>query len=318
LNYPKTSGFTIANQEGYLSRLKSNMSKYYQLYLLIIPVLLYYIIFHYGPMYGAQIAFKRFTPAEGILGSSWVGFENFIKYYNSYYFWRLIKNTVLLNLTDLVFGFPAPIILALLINEVRSNKYKRTVQTITYIPHFVSLVVICGLLKDMLNTNGLINYMVNIIFGREPVPYLLNPQYFRTIYVASGIWQQVGWGSIIYLAAITGIDQELYEAATVDGAGRFRKILNITIPCIAPTIIIMFIMRLGQMMNVGVEKVLLLYNPATYETSDVISTFVYRKGLLEMDYSYSAAVGLLNSVINFLLVVAANSISKRVSETSLW
>ncbi|MDR1061844.1 MAG: ABC transporter permease subunit [Clostridiales bacterium] len=303
---------------GYLGRLGKNMRAYYQLYLLIIPVVAYYLVFHYWPMYGAQIAFKDFSPGEGIWGSPWAGLKHFRTYFGSYYFWRLIRNTLLLNVYNLLYGFPAPIILALLINEVRSRGYKRAVQTITYIPHFISLIVICGLLKDMLNANGLINYLLNAAFGREGVAYLLDPRYFRTIYVASGIWQQIGWGSIIYLAAITSIDQELYEAASIDGARRLRKLIHITIPSILPTIIIMLIMRMGQMMNVGAEKVMLLYNSATYETADVISTFVYRKGLLEMDYSYSAAVGLLNSIVNFALVASSNSISKRFSETSLW
>jgi putative aldouronate transport system permease protein len=301
-----------------MSRLRRNIKANYQLYLLIIPVIAYYVIFHYWPMYGAQIAFKQFTPSDGIFGSKWVGFKHYIDYYNSYYFWRLIRNTILINVYNLVFGFPAPILLALLINEVRLRFFKRTVQTITYIPHFVSMIVICGLLKDMLNANGFFNYLVNGLFNKPGIAYLLDPKYFRAIYVSSGIWQEIGWGSIVYLAAITSIDPELYEAAVIDGAGRFRKLLHITIPCILPTIIILLILRVGRMMNVGSEKVLLLYNSATYETADVISTFVYRKGLLEMNYSYSAAVDLMNSVINFILVASTNQISKKLSETSLW
>jgi len=308
----------IAPHESYGRRLSKNFKTYYQLYILIIPVIAYYAIFHYWPMYGAQIAFKNFTPTEGIFGSKWVGFKHYVDYWNSYYFWRLIRNTLLLNVYNLIFGFPAPILLAILINEVRAKYFKRTVQTVTYIPHFVSIVVICGLLKDMLNANGFFNYIINTTFNRPGVAYLLDPKYFRFIYVSSDIWQEVGWGSIVYLAAITAVDSELYEAAFIDGAGRFRKLIHVTIPCILPTIIILLILRMGRMMSVGSEKVLLLYNSATYETADVISTFVYRKGLLEMNYSYSAAVGLMNSVLNFILVVSANQISKKVSETSLW
>ena len=301
----------------YLPRLARNMRQYYELYLMIIPVLAFFLIFHYGPMYGAQIAFKQYTMYDGIFGSRWVGLQHFQAFFKSYYFFRLFRNTVLLNAFSVLFAFPAPILLALLVNEVRANQFKRVVQTITYMPHFISIVVICGMLHDMLAARGIINTVLSF-FGVPPTSYLLQPSAFRTIYIGSDIWRNVGWGSIVYLAAISGIDPQLYEAATIDGAGRARQMLNVTIPSIAPTIIIMLILRIGQMMNVSFEKILLLYNQLTYETADVISTFVYRKGMLEMDFSYSTAVNLFNSVLNFMLLIMANAISRKASETSLW
>lgn len=306
-----------APKSSYFSRLKKNICQYYELYLLILPVIIYFIVFCYYPMYGAQIAFRKYKPRLGILGSDWVGLKHFISYFNSFYFWRLIRNTVLLNIYGILFHFPLPIVLALMINELRSRRYKRIVQTVTYLPHFVSLVVICALLSDMLSVNGWFNDLIEML-GGERRSFLIEPGSFRTIHVTSNIYQQVGWNSIVYLAAISAIDPQLYEAAIIDGAGRFQRIFHVTIPSIAPTIITLFIMRLGSMMNIGHEKVLLLYNEATYETADVISTFVYRKGLLDADYSYSTAVGLVNSVVNFGILVLANTISKRVSETSLW
>lgn len=305
------------NRNSYFIRLRRNIRQYYGLYLLIIPVIVYFIIFCYYPMYGAQIAFRKYKPRLGITGSEWVGFKYFISYFKSYYFGRLLRNTLLLNLYGIIFHFPLPIILALMINELRSVRYKRIVQTVTYLPHFVSLVVICALLTDMLSVNGWFNDLI-VMLGGERTSFLIEPGAYRTIHIVSNIYQEVGWNSIVYLAAITAVDPQLYEAATIDGAGRFRTIFSVTLPCIAPTIVTLFIMRVGSVMNIGHEKVLLLYNEATYETADVISTFVYRKGLLDGDYSYSTAVGLVNSVVNFTLVVMANMISRKVSETSLW
>jgi putative aldouronate transport system permease protein len=286
-------------------------------YLMLLPVVAYFLLFWYGPMYGALIAFKDFSPGKGIWGSTWVGFRHFTDFFNSYYFTRLLRNTLLLNFYDILFGFPAPIALAILINEIRSNLFKRTVQTISYMPHFISLVVVCGLITDFAASDGVFNSILSI-FGIEPIQFLLRPEWFRTIYVSSEIWRTMGWSSIIYLAALVNIPLSLYEAAELDGAGRLRKIMNITIPGILPTIVIMLIMRIGKIMQVGVEKVMLLYNPATYETADVISTFVYRKGILEMSFSYSTAVGLFNSVISFILVYAANTVSRKVTDSSLW
>jgi putative aldouronate transport system permease protein len=288
-----------------------------ELYLLFLPVILYYIIFHYKPMYGAQIAFKNFYPAMGISGSPWVGLMHFQNFFESFYFCRILKNTLVISLTNLIFGFPAPIILALLINELRGKHFKRVVQTVTYMPHFVSMVVICGMIHEFTRNDGFITQFLGI-FGFPQTTMLNHPGMFVPIYVISGIWQEVGWGSIIYLAALAGIDQQLYEAAAIDGAGRWKQIWSITIPSIAPTIVILLILRMGRMLNVGFEKIILLYNPVTYQTADVISSFVYRKGIREFNFSFSTAVGLFNSTINLLLLVAANTISRRINETSLW
>ena len=288
-----------------------------QVYLMLLPVLAYFIIFCYMPMYGAQIAFKNFSPMKGIWESTWVGFDHFEKFLNGVYFTRLLRNTFLINVYDVIFGFPAPVILALMINEVRNRFFKSTVQTISYMPHFISTVVMCNILTDFLNRNGLINNILNW-FGIESIPFLQQYEWFRTVFVSSSIWQGVGWASIIYLSAISSIDQEQFEAAIVDGASRIKQALYITLPNIMPTVVIMLILRIGNMMNVGLEKVMLLYNPLTYDTADVISTYVYRKGILEADFSFSTAVGLFNSVINFVLLVVVNAWSKKATQTSLW
>jgi putative aldouronate transport system permease protein len=291
------------------------LNKY--VYLMLIPVVAYYIIFYYVPMYGLQIAFKDFSPGLGMWDSPWVGFQHFESFFNSYYFWRLLRNTLLLSFYELLFGFPAPIILALLLNELRSVMFKRTVQTITYMPHFISIVVISGMLVDFLARDGLVNIVLSW-FGVEPIAFLRESSWFRTIFVSSNIWQSVGWGSIIYLSAMSAIDPSLYEAAKVDGASRWKQTLHITLPGIMPTVIILLILQIGTLMSVGTEKILLLYNSTTYETADVIGTFVYRKGILESDFSYSSAVGLFNSIINFILLISANAISRRTSDTKLW
>ncbi|MDR6551860.1 putative aldouronate transport system permease protein [Paenibacillus qinlingensis] len=301
----------------YWSRLRKDLKRNQIIYWMVLPAILYYGIFHYGPMYGAQIAFKTYVPAKGIWASHWVGFDHFKLFFNSFYFWRVLKNTLLINLYQLIFGFPAPILLALLLNEVRVAIFKRAVQTVTYIPHFISVVVVVGIVIDFFSLDGLINRLSSL-FGFKPIQFVLEADWFRFLFVGSDIWQGVGWGSIIYLAAIAGIDPSLYEAAKVDGAGRFRQMFSITIPGMAPTIIILFILNIGHFMSVGAEKIILLYNPATYETADAISSFVYRKGLLESSFSFSAAVGLFNSVINFALLIVANRISRNVSETKLW
>jgi putative aldouronate transport system permease protein len=304
-------------QPGYTLMLKKDFIKFRYVYLMALPVVAFYILFHYMPMYGVTIAFKRFAPAKGIVGSPWAGFFHFMTFFRSYYFWRLLRNTVVISVYSLVFGFPAPIVLALLINEVKHLGFKRVVQSLTYIPHFISIVVVCGLLLEFSQMSGLINDIL-VWFGGERIAFFQNPNYFRPFYIGSGIWQEVGWGTIIYLAALSAIDPQLYEAATIDGAGRWRKLSHITIPSIIPTIIILLILRMGRMMTVGHEKIILLYNATIYETADVISTFVYRKGLLDFAWSYSTAVNLFNSLINLMLLVAANSLSRRVNETSLW
>jgi len=311
-----TSSLTRTNT-GLLAMIRKDFKKNRYLYLLSLAGILYYIIFKYVPMYGAIIAFKNYLPSKGIWGSPWVGFKHFEDFFGSHYFWRVLRNTLLINLYELFFAFPAPIILALMLNEVRRAFFKRMVQTITYLPHFVSMVVICGMLVDFSQKAGLLSTILTW-FGAERQNLLLNPDLFRTIFVGSGIWQGIGWGSIIYLAALTSIDTQLYDAATVDGAGRWKQMLHVTIPGIMPTIVILLILQIGGMMNVGFEKIILLYNSQTYETADVISSFVYRRGILEANYSYSTAVGLFNSAINFLLLIIANRISRKVNETSLW
>lgn len=301
-----------------MTKLFRDLARNKYIYLMLLPVVAYYLIFMYFPMYGLQIAFKNFSPAQGIWGSEWVGLKHFTSFYHSFYFLRLIRNTLLLSLYELLFGFPAPIILALLLNELRNRIFKNVVQSITYLPHFISMVVVAGMMVDFLASDGLINRIAGM-FGAAPVSFLIRPEWFRTVYVASGIWQGIGWGSIIYLAAIAGINPTLYEAARADGASRFRQAIHVTLPGIMPTVVIMLILRCGSLLSAGsLEKILLLYNSTTYETADVISTFVYRRGLLQMDYGFSAAIGLLNNVVNFIMLVTANAISRKISEHKLW
>lgn len=305
------------NNKSFMQRARKDLRRNRALYLLVLPVILFYIIFHYAPMYGAIIAFKDYTPSLGIVNSPWVGLSNFTRFFNGPYFFRLIRNTLLLSIYNLIFGFPAPIILALLLNEVRSKRFKSITQTITYLPHFISLVVVTGMITNFCMTGGLFNDIIEL-FGGERSPLLQNPNLYRTIYVASSIWQEVGWGSIIYLSALSGVDAQLYEAAAIDGAGKWKQMLHITLPGISPTIITMLILKMGSLMSLGYEKTILLYNAATYETADIISSYIYRVGLLDQDWSYSTAIGLFNSVINCTLLLLTNSFSKKISDTSLW
>lgn len=304
-------------RESFSIRVKKDWKRNRSLYLMVLPVILLYILFHYKPMYGAIIAFQDYNPRQGVTGSEWVGFDQFIRFFTSPYFGRLVKNTLLLSVYGIIFGFPAPIILALLLNELRARRFKKTVQTITYLPHFISLVVVTGIIKDFTQSTGLINDII-VMFGGERSSLIQNPALYRTIYIVSDIWQGIGWGSIIYLSALSGVDQQLYEAASIDGAGRWKQLIHVTLPGIAPTIVIMLIMRMGQLLGTGYEKTILLYNEATYETADVIASYIYRVGILERNWSYSTAIGLFNSVINLALLIATNKISRRVSETSLW
>lgn len=304
-------------RDSFSIRVKKDWKRNRSLYLLVIPVILFYILFHYKPMYGAIIAFQDYNPRLGVSGSDWVGFDQFIRFFTSPYFGRLVKNTLLLSVYGIVFGFPAPIILALLLNELRAKRFKKTVQTITYLPHFISLVVVTGIIKDFTQSTGLINDII-VMFGGVRTSLIQNPDLYRTIYIVSDIWQGIGWGSIIYLSALSGVDQQLYESAAIDGAGRWKQLIHVTLPGIAPTIVIMLIMRMGQLLGTGYEKTILLYNEATYETADVIASYIYRVGILERNWSYSTAIGLFNSAINLALLIITNKISKRVSETSLW
>lgn len=298
-------------------RIKRN----YQLYIIILPVVLYFLIFCYQPMYGLLIAFKDYVPTLGIWGSPWTsgnGFGHFIRFFNSYNFRTVILNTLGVSLYNLAVGFPLPILLALMLNEVGSLRFKKLVQTVTYAPYFISVVVLVGMLHAFLSPNtGLVNNVLRFI-GGEAVNFMGEPGMFKTIYVVSGLWQNMGWNSIIFLAALAGVDTQLYEAAMIDGASRLRKIWHIDLPCILPTILIMFLMNVGSMMNVGFEKVFLMQNPLNMQTSDVISTFVYRTGLIGAQFSFATAIGLFNSVVNIVLLIVVNYVTKRLGETSLW
>lgn len=286
-------------------------------YLLIIPVLIVLALFSYKPMYGLIIAFKNFRPRLGISGSKWVSLQNFKNFFGDVYFTRLVRNTLSISLLNILFGFPLPIILALMLNEVHHNGFKRTVQTLTYMPYFISTVVACALIRVYCQSDGIFSQII-VAFGGTKQNLLTSNRYFYPIYIISDIWQYVGWNSIIYLAALSGIDQEQYEAARIDGAGRFKQLVNVTLPGLAPTIIVLFILRMGGVLNVGYEKVLLLYNESIYEVADVISTYVYRRGIVNTDYSYATAVGLFNSVVNVLFLVTANTLSRKFSDSSLF
>jgi putative aldouronate transport system permease protein len=300
-----------------MERLRRDWSRNKYVYLMLLPVLAYFVVFQYGPMWGTIIAFKDFDPAVGIMNSPWIGLEWFKQFFHGLFFNRLVVNTVLLNVYDVLFGFPAPIILALLMNELTSSRFKRFVQTFTYLPHFISVVVVAGMLLDFLARDGLINQII-VSFGGSRDAIMSNPDWFRVVYVGSEIWQSMGWGSIIYLAALAGINPSLYEAARIDGANRWQQMLHITLPGLAPIIMTLLILRLGQMMTVGFEKVILLYNPGIYETADVISTYVYRRGVLEANYSYAAAVGLFNALVALVLLVISNRLSRKFSGNSIW
>lgn len=295
-----------------------NIKKNKILYIMILPVVIYYIIFHYIPMIGILMAFQNYSPFKGFFHSEWIGFRNFIDFFSSIYFWRILRNTFLLSFYNIVFGFPIPIIFALLLNEIRVNYFKRVVSTISCMPYFVSLVVIAGIIRDFTSSDGAITQILHNVFGIERVNLLSKPELFRSIYVVSEIWQYFGFSSILYLATLTSIDPELYEAAMIDGAGRLKRMWYISLPHILNVAIPLLILRIGTLLFIGHEKILLLYSPATYETADVISTYVYRKGLQEFNYGYSTAVGLFNSVVNFILLIVANKLSKKYSETSLF
>ena len=299
-------------------QLWKNIRRDKALLLIVLPVVIHYLIFVYYPMYGNIIAFKDYSPVLGINGSEWVGFKYFLQFFRSPYFWRVLRNTLLISCYSILWGFPIPIIFALMTNDLRNGIFKRVVQAVSYIPYFISTVIICGMLVNFLSpSNGIVNTIIEL-FGGKPINFLMEPGWFRTVFIASGIWQGFGWSSIIYLAALTGINPELYEAGTMDGASKLQQVIHVSVPCILPTIIVTFIMQIGTLMSVGYEKLILLYNPVTLDVADVISSYVYRTGLVEGNYSFGSAVGLFNSVINLLLVFLANRISKKVSEVSLW
>lgn len=301
-----------------MKALRRALRNRYDLYLLLLIPLAWYILFQYVPMYGLQIAFRRFNPSLGITASPWVGTLYFRQFFNSYYFESLLVNTLVLSIYQMALGFPIPIVLALLINEVRIKPLQKAVQNVTYIPYFLSIVVIVSMLDLFSDPSyGLFNKLGALV-GAQPQDYITRAQYFRPLYVFSGVWQNMGFNSVIYIAALTAIDPQLYEAASIDGASRLRKIWHISLPGILPTIVILFIMRIGSLMNVGFEKVLLMQNPVNMTTSDVISTFIYRNGIQKGQFSYSAAVGIFNSLINLILLVGANALSRKVTHSSLW
>lgn len=284
----------------------------------ILPGVLYYILFHYKPMWGTLIAFQDYNPFKGFLGSKWVGLKHFKIFFQSTYAPRLIINTLAISIYSIIFSFPLPIVFAIIQNEVRFPRFRSVMQSISYFPHFISVVIICGLLKQYLSvSDGIINAMV-AAFGFEKIPFLSLPGWFRTIYIASGVWQGVGWNSIIYYATLTSIDTSLFEAAEIDGANRFQRIWHISVPALVPTMVTLLLMQIGNVLNVGYEKVLLLYNPSTYSTSDILSTYVYRVGITQMKYSFASAVGLFNNVVGLIIVMIFNSITRKVAETSLW
>jgi putative aldouronate transport system permease protein len=307
----------VGNRSKKFTHFKKNIFRSRYLYLMMFLPLVYFVLFKYIPMYGLLIAFKNFKIYDGILGSQWVGLKYFTDFFTDPYSLVIIKNTILLGFWLMVFAFPAPIIFALLVNEIRRRYFKKMVQSISYLPYFLSMVVLVSMMATFLSVDGLINTITGV-FGVEPVSYLLKKEWFRTLFVISDIWQTLGWSSIIYLAALSGVDPEQIEASVIDGAGRFKQLMHITLPAITPTIIIMFILNMGNIMDISFEKVLLMQNSATYETADVISTYVFRRGLEGFEYSYATAVGLFNSVLNLVFLLGANSISKRLGGTSLW
>ena len=299
-------------------RLKFYLKRYWQLYIFLLPALIYFLIFHYGPMYGVQIAFKRYMPSLGIIGSPWVGFDHFKRFFNSYYFGDLIKNTLGISIYELILGFPMPIILALVFNELKNGFFKKFAQTVTYAPHFISTVVIVGMLVSFLSpSTGIINHIISALGGNRHA-FLEDPKWFKTIYVLSGIWQNTGWNTIIYMSALAGVNPELHEAAAIDGASRFQRLLYINLPALVPTMIILLIMNFGSIMSMGYEKILLMQNPLNIAASNVISIFTYQQGLIDANYSYAAAVGLFNAAINAILLLSVNKITRKITDIGLW
>ncbi len=287
------------------------------LYLLLVPAAIYYIVFCYIPIYGNIIAFQDYHPSKGITGSEWVGLKYFIQFFESQYFGRLIKNTLLMSVYSILWGFPIPILFALALNEIRDGLYKRVTQTVSYLPHFISLVIMVGIMITLLDSTSSFSSLVERITG-SPLRVLGEPVWFRTLYVGSGIWQEFGWSSIIYISAMTSISPIHYEAAKMDGAGKLRRMLHVTLPGIMPIVVVLLILNVGSLMSVGYAKIILMYSPGDYEVSDVISTYVYRAGLLGQQYSFGAAVDLFNSVCNFILLVAVNYFSRKASDITIW
>ncbi len=310
----REKGSRVASGSRTWVKIKQN----YELYLFLLPAVLIYAVFKYYPMYGVQIAFKDFRASKGIWGSEWVGFEHFIRFFEAYNFWPIMENTILLSLYSLVFGFPVPIIVALMLNQMLAKRYKKFVQTVIYAPHFISTVVLVGMLGVFLSPNsGIVNHII-AFFGGEPVLFMASEGWFRPLYVLSGIWQETGFATIIYLAALAGVNPELHEAAVMDGASKWKRVKHVDVPSIMPTIIILMVLALGNVMSVGFEKAYLMQTDLNYAASNIIPTYVYELGIQKAQYSFSAAIGLFNAFINVVLLVTVNRIAKRLTETSLW
>ena len=299
-------------------RIKKDLKRNWLLWVMFLPVIVYYAIFNYAPMYGILLAFKDYKVKKGIMGSPWVGFKYFERFFSGYYFWDLIKNTLGISIYSLVVGFPLAIIFALLLHYLTLGKLKKVVQMVSYAPYFISTVVICGMLTIFMDpTNGVFNKILGI-FGHESIAFLSVPEYFKSIYVWSGVWQGMGWSAIIYISTLAGVDYEMHEAAIIDGASKLQRIWYIDLPSIRPTIVMLLIMNLGSLMNVGFEKVYLLQNDLNFTASDIISTYTYRVGLINSEFGYSTAVGLFNTVINLIILVTANAVARKVTGDSLW
>ncbi len=294
------------------------LMRYKYLYILLLLPLIHIIIFRYIPLLGNIIAFRNYTPAGSMFGTGWIGLKNFKMFIDDPDFWRIFKNTIVLSLEQIIFSFPLPIIFAILLNEVRGRIFKKTVQTVSYLPHFISVIVIVGMMNEFLSPSmGIVNNIIKKL-GGEPIFFIIKPEWFRTLFIGTNIWQTLGWNSIIYLAALNNIDEGLYEAAEIDGAGRFKKIWHVTLPGIAPTVIILLIIAIGQMMGVSYQKVLLMQNGGNMAIAEVIGTYTYKMGLVNNNYSYSAAVGLFEGLIGVTLVTLANFVSRKFSDTSMW
>ena len=312
------AGLENKRERGFFGRLAFDLRRNWWLWLMFTPVVAFYGIFHYAPMYGILMAFKDYKVRRGILGSPWVGFKYFNRFFSSYNFWNLIKNTLGISVYSLVIGFPLAIIFALLLHYLTLNRLKKTVQMVSYAPYFISTVVICGMLTIFMDpSNGVFN-KVRALFGGEAIAFLSVPQYFKTIYVFSGVWQGMGWSAIIYISALAGVDSQMHEAAIIDGATKLQRIRYIDLPSIQATIVMLFIMSLGSLMNVGFEKVYLLQNDLNYSASEIISTYTYRVGLVNSDFGYSTAISLFNTVINLIILISANTLSRKVTGEGLW
>ncbi|WP_163538767.1 ABC transporter permease subunit [Gracilibacillus sp. YIM 98692] len=295
----------------------NQIKRNWELYLFLLPTLLYFIIFHYVPMYGVQIAFRDYSPGFGILTSPWVGLEHFIRFFESYQFWSLIYNTFSLSALQLLITFPLPIIVAIMLNQLMFKKYKKFVQTVIYAPHFISVVVLVGMVYVFFSGNGIINNFLNLL-GMEEVRFLTEPSWFKPLYLGSSVWQETGWAAIIYLAALAAVNPELHEAAIVDGASKFQRILHVDVPAIMPIAMILLVLSVGNIMNIGFEKAYLLQTPLNQTSSEIIPTYVYKVGLQQAQYSFAAAIGLFNAVINLVLLWYVNRVAKRLSGTGLW